>query len=67
MGHKFVNLRHLIIYLPNIPSSCLGSVSKDFTNNEINEISMKGTACDHVLPGIEKIFNIHEYVLKKIK
>ena len=47
---------------------CFGSVSKDFANNEMNEISFKGTlydfATNYALIGIENIVNIHECLMK---
>ena len=48
---------------------CLGSVSKDFTKNERNEVSLNGTAydflVDHSLIEKEEIFNIHQYLMVK--
>ena len=43
-------------------------VSKDFTNNDVNEISLKDTAygfsTDYDLIGAGKIVNIHEDLIK---
>ena len=49
---------------------CLGSVSKDFTNDETSEISFNSTAYDFSVDqsSIRKgdILNIHQYLMIKI-
>ena len=56
---KFKTLDNTPLYY-----SCL-SVSKDFTDNNMKEISLKGTACDFLinygLTGTENLANIHDY------
>ena len=52
-----------------LPSFCLGSTSEDFTNNQINEISLKGAinnfSNDYGLIGNKNKLNIHDYLMKK--
>ena len=48
---------------------CLGSISKDFTNDEQSEISLNATAhnfpVDHSSFNKEDILNIHQYLMIK--
>ena len=59
--HKFYMFKTISYYF------CLGSVSKDFTNDEINEIYiyMYKFWTNYDLFGIENIVNIYEYWMKK--
>ena len=49
----------------------LGSVSKDFTKDELSKISLNGTiydfSIDHSSIGKQYIFNIHGHLIKSIK
>ena len=48
---------------------CFESVSKDFTNDEMNEISLKitvyGVLTNYGLIGTRNILNMHKYLMKK--